>query len=236
MTRPAALQTSRRACRAALCTCLCASLWLGLGTPAHADTELEQSRIRELLLKGLPAHSHHPRIELQNLSEQCSDPRPFLQHPEQRGFGRVMVGVRCAGQGPALHYVQASVAVMGTYVVNVRKIAAGQVIEADMLAMRSGALERLPANAALNPKQLIGLSATRAFNAPGPLLTTAFRKAWLVQQNHQVAVQVQGDGFSLIREGKALDNGYLNDEVRVTSGRKVLQGRVIGPDRLLVRY
>lgn len=215
----------------------CAGLCLLLATSARADATLEQDRIRALLLKGLPAGSHQPRIELRNTSDQCRDPQPFLPRPEQRGFGQVMVGVRCPGQTPAVHYVQASVAAMGSYVVNVRKIAAGQVIEADMLAMKSGPLEQLPANAALSFKEVVGLSAQRAFSPSSPLLLTALRKTWVVQQNHQVAVEVQGEGFVIRREGKALGNGYLGDEVRVVSGKgKVLQGTVTGPDRLLVRY
>lgn len=236
MNRPTPLHTRLRSA----CACVAATLCLALSNGAHADTSLEEQRIRELLIRGLPAHSYQPKITLQNAGNgqtACDDPKPFLQHPDQRGFGRVMVGVRCAGTGQSVHYVQASVAVMGTYVVNRVKIAPGQVIEADMLAMRNGPLERLPAKAVLNPKDVIGLRANHAFSPSSPLTLSAFRKAWVVEQNHQVALQVQGDGFMLSREGKALDNGYLGDEVRVMSGRnKVLRAKVIGPDRLLVRY
>ncbi|MDE1168385.1 MAG: flagellar basal body P-ring formation chaperone FlgA [Pseudomonas sp.] len=236
MIRCSALVPLRGPRLAAVCVYLCATLSLSLGGEARADAGLTETRVRELLLKGLPANSHHPKIELHNAEDRCTDPRPYLQHPEQRGFGKVMVGVRCAGQSVPAYYVQAQVAVMGSYVVSPRRIAPGQAIEADMLMMRSGPLDKLPANAALNPKDLIGLRATRAFSPSSPLLSTAFRKAWLVEQNHQVTVQVQGLGFMLSRAGKALDNGYLGDEVRVASGRgKVLQAKVTGPDRLLVR-
>lgn len=225
-----------RAARARLATasaCLSALLWLPQSPLAVADPALEQARIRELLTAALPAHANHPQIELSNLAAACEDPRPFLTHPEQRSYGRVLVGVRC---GRALHYVQAKVSVMGTYVVSQQNLAANQVIEADMLALRTGALEKLPANTALSVKEVVGLRAGHAFKASAPLITTALRKTWLVEQNHPVAMQFRGAGFTLSRQGKALDNGYLGDEVRVVAERgKVLRGKVTGPDQLLVR-
>ncbi|WP_455921631.1 flagellar basal body P-ring formation chaperone FlgA [Pseudomonas putida] len=214
---------------------LCALLGLSQSAQALADGALEQARIRELLIAALPAHSHHPLIELAATGTACDDPRPFLPHPEQRSYGRVLVGVKC-GAGQGVHYVQAKVSVMGTYVVSQQDIAANQVVEADMLILKTGALEHLPTNTALTPKEVVGLRATHAFRASTPLLLSAMRKTWLVEQNHQVAMQFRGAGFVLSRQGKALDNGYLGDEVRVAAERgKVLRATVTGPDQLLVR-
>ncbi|QKZ07330.1 flagellar basal body P-ring formation chaperone FlgA [Pseudomonas eucalypticola] len=224
------------ATRARLATvgaCLGTLLWLPTSATAMAEDSLEQGRIRELLIAALPAHSHHPQVELPASTTACDDPRPFLAHPEQRSYGRVLVGVRC---GQALHYVQARVSVMGTYVVSLQNIAANQVVEASMLAMRAGALERLPANAVLDAREVVGLRATHALRAGAPLIASALRKTWLVEQNHQVAMQFRGAGFVLSRQGKALDNGYLGDEVRVVPERgRVLRATVTGPDQLMVR-
>lgn len=224
------------AARARLATvgaCLGTLLWLPAGARADAENSLEQARIRDLLVAALPAHSHHPQIDLAASTTACADPRPFLVHPEQRSYGRVLVGVRC---GQALHYVQAKVSVMGTYVVSQQNLAANQVVEASMLVLRAGPLERLPANTALTTREVVGLRATHALKAGAPLLASALRKTWLVEQNHPVAMQFRGAGFVLSRQGKALDNGYLGDEVRVAAERgKVLRAIVTGPDQLMVR-
>jgi flagella basal body P-ring formation protein FlgA len=41
------------------------------------------------------------------------------------------------------------------------------------------------------------------------------RERWLVERNARVVLQAQGAGFTISRDGKALDNGSLGSTVRV---------------------
>ena len=64
-----------------------------------------------------------------------------------------------------------------------------------------------------------------------------FRERWLVERNQRVMLQAQGEGFTISRDGKALDNGSLGSSVRVlSSDGKLLNAQVVGQNELLLRY
>jgi flagella basal body P-ring formation protein FlgA len=52
-----------------------------------------------------------------------------------------------------------------------------------------------------------------------------------------VVLQAQGAGFTISREGKALDNGSLGSNVRVLGNDgKMLNAQVVGQNELQLRY
>jgi flagella basal body P-ring formation protein FlgA len=213
-------------------------LWLLSGN-ASANVDLTEQRVRELLLRHLPANSQHTQIQVQGSAAlpACDNPEAFLPAPDRPLRGRVTVGIRCAERGETVRYLQAQLSTHGRYVVARQRIAAGELIKAEMLEIKQGPLERLPANAVREPQSIIGLQASRSLSPGSTVLSNSFRQPWLVARNAPVTLQAQGAGFTLSRQAKALDNGSLGNKVRVQSqSGKTLRAEVVGPNRLLVRF
>lgn len=60
----------------------------------------------------------------------------------------------------------------------------------------------------------------------------------LVRRGHAVTLEAGGGGISVSAPGRALEDGGRGDPVRVrnTRSERVVEGRVIGQDRVRVRF
>ena len=197
-----------------------------------------EDKVRELITPRLPARAEWVAMDIGQPApriEECAQSQPYLVHPEDNVLGRVAVGVRCGSE--VAGYLQVSVRVVGDYIVSRQRIAAGEVIKAPMLEARRGPLERLPKGSVFDMGQIIGRQASRNLGRGMVLTRSHFREPWLVQRNQRVTLQVQGAGFTISRDGKALDNGSLGSTVRVVGNDgKMLSAQVIGQNELLLRY
>ncbi|ACO78586.1 Flagellar protein FlgA [Azotobacter vinelandii CA] len=205
--------------------------------PAWAAPDLLETRVRELIVQRLPPGERQElRIELERPAAalpDCEDPRPFLPQPNQRLSGRLAIGVQCAGTNQPARYLQASVGILGEYAIARRAIEPGETVEADMLAMRRGRLERLPRNAAITTDEILGMQATRAIAEGSTFQRSALRAPELIERNAQVVLEARGPGFVISRKATALDSGALDSLVRVrTEAGEILRGRVVGRNRL----
>lgn len=121
--------------------------------------------------------------------------------------------------------------------VSARRIDAGEIIQANQLTSKRGALEDLPRGSALRAEQLVGRQAARGVEAGAVLALKAVRERWLVERNSRVSLKTQGPGFSLSRDGKALDNGSLGNTVRfLSSDGRMFDAQVVGKNQLQLRY
>jgi flagella basal body P-ring formation protein FlgA len=165
----------------------------------------------------------------------CADPQAFLPQPTQRLLGRVAVGIRCADG--TTRYRQASVTVSAAYPVARQALAAGEVVTAEMLELQQGDLGRLPRHALLDAEQAIGRELTRPLSKGSPLPANALRSVPLVVRGARVRVEARAGGFVASREGTALDNGGLGDEIRIrTETGAVLRARVHNRNLLTVDF
>lgn len=222
----------------------CVHGWVLLGllqsASAMAHPDVLQDKVRHLIAQHLPPRSQQMQVDIGQPAARisaCQSPLPSLVHPEQNVFGRVAVGVRCEGEEGVVGYLQVSVSAVGEYVISRQRIAAGDVVKADMLEVKRGPLERLPKGSVLKPEQVIGRQASRSFSRGAVLALNNFRERWLVERNQPVVLRAQGAGFTIRRDGKALDNGGLGSSVRVlSSDGKLLNAQVVGQSELLLRY
>ncbi|MFJ2983937.1 MULTISPECIES: flagellar basal body P-ring formation chaperone FlgA [unclassified Pseudomonas] len=225
---------------ARICRLLGMLLCVFHGCAALAQGEVLDARVRQLIQPRLPTGSRLTQLDIGQPAARisaCAEPRPYLVHPRRLPVGRVAVGVRCVDQEGVLGYLQVMVGAVGTYVVSARKIEAGEVVQASMLISRRGPLHELPNGSALCADQLVGRQAARAVEAGAVLALKGVRERWLVERNHPVVLRAQGAGFSLSRNGKALDNGGLGSRVRVQgSDGRMLDAQVVGNNELLLRY
>ena len=157
----------------------------------------------------------------------CTDPQPFLPGHDQRLLGRVTVGVRC-GDGQT-RYLQARVTAIGQYWVAALDIPAGTLVTESMLEARSGDLTSLPRQAVLDESAAVGRVATRTLARGSVVQSSQLQAPALIQRNRTVSVEAIGEGFRVVRQGEALQDGALGDTVRVRmSNRSILTGVVAG--------
>jgi flagella basal body P-ring formation protein FlgA len=165
----------------------------------------------------------------------CTDPQPFLPGHDQRLLGRVTVGVRC-GDGQT-RYLQARVTAIGQYWVAAHDIPVGTLVAASMLEARSGDLATLPRLAVLDENAAVGRVATRTLARGSVIQGSQLQAPALIQRNRTVSVEAVGQGFRVVRQGEALQDGALGDTVRVRmSNRSILTGVVAGDGVVKVSF
>lgn len=178
---------------------------------AHAAIE----RFLEQQTAGLPG-----RVEITLAAAAthawpaCADPQPFLP-AGVRAWGRVALGVRCAGDAPWTRYASAYVAVIAPYQVAARAIGSGETLgEADAEG-REGDLAALPAGIVTDASELAGKVARHRIVQGAPLRRELLRGALVIRQGQLVRVVVRGPGFLAGTEGKALTDATAGAALQV---------------------
>lgn len=157
----------------------------------------------------------------------CADPQPFMPPGEHRLLGTVSVGVRCSNG--TTRYLQAEIAVSGSYWVAAEAIPAGTRVSRGMLKTAHGNLAKLPPGVVLMPSQAVGRVTTTSLAPGSMLLKTELRAPMWVHANAEVAVVAEGQDFKIVRHGRALQSGPSGATVSVRfQGGRIIQGTVTG--------
>ncbi|MFP4137034.1 MAG: flagellar basal body P-ring formation chaperone FlgA [Halomonas sp.] len=208
--------------------------------PAGADDSLMLERVQALLYERASELGDEVVIEVNPPSARlpaCEDPSPFLPNPGAELRSRVSVGVRCGEDGRQVRYLQASVEVLGHYVEVARRVDRGQPIDEDDLALKKGNLGQLPQDTVTTLDDAIGQQATRPLSPGLTLQGHHLQSPRLVHRGESVQAQATSTGFSVRREGEALDEGGMGERVRVRlPDRLVVEGQVTGPGRVAVDF
>jgi len=206
--------------RAALC------LWLTFPLVALAQSPLQRSLDDYLRTQtqGLPGTVSYSigALDARTQLAPCQVFEPFLP-AGSRLWGKATVGVRCLGPANWTVYVPVQVTVSGNYLISARTMAAGYVINAADIAVRSGDLAALPATVLTDQSQAVGKTVKNGFSAGQPLRSDQLVVAWAVQQGQNVKTVSNGVGFSVSSEGKALGNALAGQivQVRTNNGQTV---------------
>jgi flagella basal body P-ring formation protein FlgA len=156
----------------------------------------------------------------------CTMLEPFMPSGA-RLWGRMTVGVRCAGERPWTIYLQARISLHATYYLAARAMAPGEVLTAADLVARDGDLTGLPQAIVTDPSQAVG-SVTLTRVAGGmPLRRDMLKSASAVSIGQTVRVVAAGDGFAISAEGSAMNNASPGQQVRVkTANGQIISGVV----------
>jgi len=156
----------------------------------------------------------------------CMMLEPFMPSGA-RLWGRVTVGVRCAGQRPWTIYLQARVSLHATYYLAGRAMSVGEVLTAADLVARDGDLTGLPQAIVTDPAQAVGSVTLTRVSAGMPLRRDMLKSASAVSIGQTVRVVAAGDGFAISSEGSAMNNASPGQQVRVkTANGQIISGIV----------
>jgi len=156
----------------------------------------------------------------------CTSLEPFMPSGA-RLWGRMTVGVRCAGERPWTIYLQARVSIRATYYLSARAMAPGEVLTAADLVARNGDLTGLPQAIVTDPSQAVGSVSLVRIAGGMPLRRDMLKSASAVAIGQTVRVVAAGEGFSISAEGSAMNNASPGQQVRVkTANGQIISGIV----------
>lgn len=152
----------------------------------------------------------------------CPAPEAFLQ-PGARAWGKTTVGVRCTSPSAWTIFIQAQVNVKADYVAAAVPLAQGQAVEQGQLMLVKGDIAAMPNGIITDMAQAIGRTPTVSLAAGTPLRLDTLRSKPVVQQNQAVRLVLNGNGFSVSAEGRAIGTAGEGQvvQVRTPSGTVV---------------
>lgn len=159
----------------------------------------------------------------------CADPQPFLPQGVLP-WGRISVGVRCAGERPWTRFLFADVQVRGGYLVASRAIGAGELLQPGDVELRTADLTKLPRSVLADPAQVSGRLAINVIAAGAPLRAELLRGALVVHQGDTVRLTAQGLGFVASTEARAVTSAAAGATVQVKTAQGRLLSGTAGPD------
>lgn len=156
----------------------------------------------------------------------CTTLEPFMPSGA-RLWGRMTVGVRCAGERPWTIYLQARISLRATYYLAARAMAPGEVFSAADLVARDGDLTGLPQAIVTDPSQAVGSVSLVRIAGGMPLRRDMLKSASAVSIGQTVRVVAAGEGFAISAEGSAMNNASPGQQVRVkTANGQIISGIV----------
>ncbi len=156
----------------------------------------------------------------------CTTLEPFMPSGA-RLWGRLTVGVRCAGERPWTIYLQARISLRATYYLAARAMAPGEVFTAADLVARDGDLTGLPQAIVTDPSQAVGSVSLVRIAGGMPLRRDMLKSASSVSIGQTVRVVAAGQGFAISAEGSAMNNASPGQQVRVkTANGQIISGIV----------
>jgi len=196
-------------------------------TPVRQDANALRAVAEQFLLTqaaGLPGEvsvkvgAVDPRTALGH----CPAPEAFLQ-PGARAWGKTTVGVRCTAPSVWTIFIQAQVNVKAEYVAAAVPLAQGQPVEQGQLMLVKGDIAAMPNGIITDMGQAIGRTPTVSLAAGTPLRLDTLKSKPVVQQNQAVRLVLNGNGFSVSSEGRAIGTAGEGQvvQVRTASGTVV---------------
>ena len=200
--------------------CLAALLLALLLAPvaAHAQSPLYAvlDNYVRTQTQGLPGKVTYTigQLDTRTQLSPCESFEPFMP-AGSRLWGKSTVGVRCLGPSSWTVYIPVQVNVSGNYLISARAMAAGHVVSAEDVTVRSGDLSTLPTSAITDQTLAIGKTVKFGMAAGQPLRSDQLIAPWAVQQGHTVKTISKGNGFNVSSEGIALANAVAGQAVQV---------------------
>lgn len=211
-----------------------------LPNTAFADDEALTQRVHQFLYEKTQTLGEEVVIDLRAPSPHlpaCINPTPFLPNADQAPLGRVSIGVRCGEQQSQIRYLQAQVDVIGPYAVASEDISRGTLITESMLNTQRGNLGELSSRTLTEADNIVGNVALRPIRSGSAFQAHDIQAPRLVERGQRVTVIAEGTAFRISREGEAMDEGGLNERIRVRFGsREILEARIIADGVLQIDF
>ncbi|HZF29189.1 MAG TPA: flagellar basal body P-ring formation chaperone FlgA [Gammaproteobacteria bacterium] len=202
------------------------------GEPSWQTPDSIREAARELVLRTLGG-DRGATVEAVGVDDrlklpQCGAPLDAALERELRG-GQGVVAVSCRVPETWRLFVPVRAVEQVPVVVTRRAVQAGEVLDADDVALEARRSATLPYEYFSATAQTVGLTARRTLAAGTVVVPAAVEHPTVVERGAVVTL-VSGSGSVLVRsDGVALEPAKLNDHVRVRSRSGRIVSGVVGP-------
>src|SRR5882724_3779637 len=185
---------------------------------SQAAAQLPPLTDRQRLLVGLI----EPHLRL----ERCNRPVGAALASARHMRDRVMIELRCQNAKPWHLYVQVRIIGTSSAVVAAHAVVVGSVLKATDLRVEQHDISELPPGFLDDPAIAVGLTAGRPISGGAFLTNQQLVAARAVQRGQSVTLVADLGGMSVRTAGKALNDGLINQRVRVQnmSSGKIVEG------------
>ena len=138
-------------------------------------------------------------------------------------IGSTVIGVRCPVKNGWSLFVPVQITVTVDMLISSKPLSQGHVLQGDDIAQQTAELTQL--GILTNLSQALGKVLKSGVGAGQVLRQDMLRAAYVVTQGQTVQLIVEGAGFSIRSEGRALNNGAEGDAIQVkTASGQVISG------------
>jgi flagellar basal body P-ring formation protein FlgA len=173
-----------------------------------------------------------PRVQMPRCSEDLSG---FLRRGTKIS-SRTVVGVRCEGGTPWKMYIAVDVVVRETVLIAAKTLPGGHVVTADDVVLEERDVSSMVGGYLSSPEELVGQRLKHQLMA-GRVITPSMLQADLViRRGQSVTILVHNQSMNIRMAGKALDDGALNQRIKVenVTSRRIVEGLVRSPENVEV--
>ncbi|WP_177168558.1 flagellar basal body P-ring formation chaperone FlgA [Thorsellia anophelis] len=151
----------------------------------------------------------------------------FAFQNKQRTWGKLTLIASCDEKK---HYIPIYVKATGNVLVASELIQRGAPLNENNVELKEVEISNLSTLPLVDLSQINDSQALRVIQVDSVITLPMLKRAWVIKAGDIVEINFVGSGFSAINTGKALNNGYLNDKVRVRLDNKsIVEAVVIGP-------
>jgi flagella basal body P-ring formation protein FlgA len=137
--------------------------------------------------------------------------------------GNIRVGVKCLQTNGWTIFLSANVQQKKTYFVAKRQIPYGETLKAEDLVPTQDFPDNIPMDAVFDLRQAVGRGVVEIVEKNTAILSRHFSNQAVISNGQAVKVLVQGNGFKITSDGKALGNASVGQFVKI----KLNSGQVV---------
>ncbi len=225
------------------------TFWLILFTNnSLASSYYEEGDFRELFLKEFKLRAKYLRGEI-TLERFRFEPRD-IKIPKNSPFKVEWTGTPRAGSNSAVLVFNPKggtsqiirlwgfIEVRMPVLILKNNLSSKSILKDEDLAFEARELSRLPHDVILNKEEALGKELRMGISAGTVLRASHLREPLLVKRNQEVEILAKGQNFEIKAKGIALENGRLDEFIRVRnkSSNRVIQAKVISEGQVEVTF
>jgi flagella basal body P-ring formation protein FlgA len=188
-------------------------------TPQWQDTKILDQKVAAFLKTqsaGSPGKAEVSANPIDKNLKLSFCPAPQVFFPvNSKAWGKTTVGIQCGQPNAWNIYVEATVSIIGDYVVAANHLTQGQSVTSADLMLQKGDLTTLPTGFFTDTSAAVGRVARVSLASGSVVKQEMLKMPIIVAQGQNVRVNGIGQGFSVSTEGQALTNAVEGELVKV---------------------
>lgn len=157
-------------------------------------------------------------------------------YPDFKPVGNVIFPIEVSGEFSKRLFLRAKVEVIKKIVIAAKRIKKGKVLEESDLELKERDVALFPQKYYVDPNVLIGKEAKISIPAESTIFQWMVGEVPIVRQGSEVTVLVASPGLMVKTKGEALEDGYLDSEIKVKrkGQKKIFTAKVISANEVEV--